>query len=107
MGSSQPTMRLDRFLWFARLVKTRGQAQDLAASGHLRIDGRPTDKPAAPVRIGCVIAFASPTGRVRALRIALLPTRRGGPDEGRACYSDLLEKDRPARATVDEAIARA
>lgn len=100
-------MRLDRFLWFARIVRTRQAAQELAASGRLRIDGRATDKPAAPVRIGCVLAFASPTGRVRALRIELLPARRGPPDEGRACYSDLLEMDRSTRATVDEATARA
>jgi ribosome-associated heat shock protein Hsp15 len=100
-------MRLDRFLWFARIVKTRSQAQDLAASGHLRIDGQATDKPAAAVRIGSVLAFANPAGRVRALRIELLPTRRGPPDEGRACYADLLEKDLSIRATVDGATARA
>ncbi len=83
-------MRLDRFLWFARIVKTRGLARELAASGHLRLDGRAVDKPASAVRIGCVLAFAAPGGRVRVLRIAALPTRRGPPQEARVCYEDLL-----------------
>jgi ribosome-associated heat shock protein Hsp15 len=85
------TMRLDRFLWFARLVKTRTVAQALASAGHLRLNGRPVDRAAAPVRIGAVIAFATPSGRVRAIRVAALPARRGPPAEGRACYLDLLE----------------
>lgn len=100
-------MRLDRFLWFARIVKTRAIAQEMAGSGHLRIDGRAIDKPAAPVRIGSVVAFATPAGRVRALRVLVLPQRRGPPEEGRACYDELLENTRSTRASVDAADARA
>lgn len=84
------TMRLDRFLWFARIVRTREIAQDMAASGRLRLNGRAVDKAAATIRIGTVIAFANPGGRVRALRIMALPHRRGPPEEGRACYEELL-----------------
>ena len=101
------TMRLDRFLWFARIVKTRGIAQHLAAGGHLRIDGRAVDKPATPVRPGCILAFATPGGRIRALRVEALPTRRGPPEEARACYSDLIENTGAPRAGVDAASARA
>ena len=50
-------MRLDRFLWFARIVKTRSFAQSLATAGHLRLDGRAIDRAAAPVRIGSVLTF--------------------------------------------------
>lgn len=100
-------MRLDRFLWFARIVKTRAIAQGMAGSGHVRIDGRAVDKPAAVVRIGSVVAFATPSGHVRALRIAALPQRRGPPEEGRACYDELLENGRSTRASVDAGDARA
>jgi ribosome-associated heat shock protein Hsp15 len=82
-------MRLDRFLWFARIVKTRPFAQALAVGGHCRIDGRRVDRAAAPVRVGNVLTFADHRGQVRALRIALLPQRRGPPAEARACYIDL------------------
>ena len=81
-------MRLDKFLWFARLVKTRPLAQALAASGHLRIDGRPIDRAHAEVRIGNVLTFAQGS-RVRVLRIEALPPRRGPALEAQACYRDL------------------
>lgn len=81
-------MRLDRFLWFARIVKTRGQARMLADAGHLRIDGRAVDRGHAAVRAGNVLSFAL-GDRVRVLRIVALPARRGPAEEARACYVDL------------------
>ena len=87
-GAGQ-AMRLDRFLWFARLVKTRSLAQSLAEEGHLRIDGRPIDRAHCPVRVGNVLSFPL-AGHVRALRVEALPPRRGPAPEARACYTDLL-----------------
>ncbi|UVO55959.1 RNA-binding S4 domain-containing protein [Sphingomonas sp. SUN039] len=84
-------MRLDRFLWFARISASRSFAQALAASGHLRIDGRPVAKAAAPVHIGNVLSFATHRGDIRVLRIESLPTRRGPPAEARACYTDMID----------------
>ena len=37
---AEATLRLDKFLWFVRLAKTRSFAQATAEAGHLRIDGR-------------------------------------------------------------------
>jgi ribosome-associated heat shock protein Hsp15 len=82
-------MRLDRYLWFARLCASRTIAQELASSGHLRIDGRATTKPAAPVRIGSVLTYPAHGGRVAIIRIEALPLRRGPPAEARATYTDL------------------
>ena len=56
------TMRLDRFLWFARIVKKREWAQAMATEGHLRVDGRAVEKAACPVRIGSVLTFATHAG---------------------------------------------
>ena len=81
-------MRLDKFLWFARVVKTRALAQRLAEDGRIRIDGRPVDRAHAEVRVGQVLSFAL-DDRVRVLRIEALPARRGPAPEARACYSDL------------------
>lgn len=91
------SLRLDKFLWFARIVKTRALAQQLAEGGRLRIDGRVVDRAHAPVRVGDVLSFAV-RGQVRVLRVEALPTRRGPPAEARALYSSL---DEPA-ASNDE-----
>lgn len=87
-------MRLDRFLWFVRLAKTRSFAQDAAEARRLRIDGRVIDRAHAPVRVGNILTF-SLNDRVRVIRIEALPTRRGPAPEARACYTDLTV-DAPA-----------
>ena len=83
-------MRLDRFLWFARIVKTRSFAQAMATAGHVRLDGRAVDRAAAAVRVGSVLTFATHGGEVRAIRVLALPVRRGPPAEARACYGELV-----------------
>lgn len=81
-------MRLDRFLWFARLAPTRGAAQGIVADGRPRIDGRPVARAHAAVRVGDVLTFAA-FGRVRVVRVDALPPRRGPAAEARACYAEL------------------
>lgn len=81
-------MRLDKYLWFVRLVKTRSLAQDLIAQGRLRLDGRVCDKNGADVRPGSVLSFPL-NDRVRVIRIEALPERRGPAPEALACYTDL------------------
>lgn len=81
-------MRLDRFLWFTRLAKTRDVAQAMAVDGRLRIDGRPIDRAHAPVRIGNVLTFFK-AGTVHVVRVEALPLRRGPAPEARLCYRDL------------------
>jgi len=82
------TQRLDLFLWFARLTKTRDAAKTIAAEGQLRIDGRRIERAHAPVRPGNVLSFAL-HGRVRVIRVRSLPARRGPAAEAQACYADL------------------
>ena len=82
------SLRLDKFLWFARIVKTRSLAQQLAEQGRLRLGGRVIDRAHAPVRVGDVLSFAV-HGRVRVIRVGALPTRRGPPAEARLLFDEL------------------
>ena len=95
-GAAEPAMRLDRFLWFARLVRTRALAQELATEGRLRLDGRVIDRAAAPVRVGNILTFAQ-RGQVRILRVEALPARRGPAPEARGCYAELTTGDDVAK----------
>jgi ribosome-associated heat shock protein Hsp15 len=85
------TLRLDKFLWFARIVKTRALAQQLAEEGRIRIAGRLAGRAHAPVRVGDVLSFAC-HGQVRVIRIETLPSRRGPAAEARLIYSELPER---------------
>jgi ribosome-associated heat shock protein Hsp15 len=81
-------MRLDRFLWWARLAKTRSAAQAIAEGGRLRLDGRAVEKASVAVRVGNVLTYAA-HGRVRVVRVEALPVRRGPAPEAQGCYTDL------------------
>jgi ribosome-associated heat shock protein Hsp15 len=84
------SLRLDKFLWFARIVKSRALAQTLAEQGRIRIGGRLIDRAHAPVRVGDVLSFAQ-RGAVRVLKVEALPARRGSPAEARALYTEIEE----------------
>jgi len=84
-------LRLDKFLWFARIAKTRAAARALAEAGRIRIAGRVIDRAHAPVRVGDVLSFAQ-RGAVRVLRVEALPARRGPPAQARALYSELTSE---------------
>ena len=89
-------MRIDRFLFFIRLAKSRTLAQAVIADGHVRVDGRRVEKPSEEVRVGSIVALPL-NDRVRVLRVVALPQRRGPAAEARDCYEELgIDEPRPA-----------
>lgn len=98
------SLRLDKFLWFARISASRRFAQALAESGRVRLSGRSVDRAHCPVRVGDVLTFATHRGEVRVLRVETLPVRRGPPAAARALYSELCSPvDEPNRAGLRDA----
>ncbi len=81
-------MRIDRFLFFIRLLKSRTLAQALIETGHVRVDGKRVEKSSEEVRVGSVVALPL-HDRVRVLRVLALPARRGPAAEARSCYEEL------------------
>ena len=89
-------MRIDRFLFFIRLTKSRTLAQVIVEQGHIRIDGKRIDKPSDEVRIGSIVALPL-HDQVRVIRVLSLPARRGPAPEARACYEELgIDDPKPA-----------
>jgi len=80
--------RIDKWLWHARMVRTRTAAAALAESGYVRLNGKRATSASQPVRVGDVITLALDRS-VRVLRVEALCERRGGAPEGRALYRDL------------------
>lgn len=95
-------LRLDKFLWFARLAKTRGAAQALAQAGHLRLDGRRVDRAHATVKVGSVLCVPM-LGGARVVRIETIPLRRGPAHEARACYTPLEDAQLSSAALTSRA----
>lgn len=82
-------LRIDKFLYFARLAKTRGRAQEMLREGNPRLDGRPLSSLHGEIRPGQVLTLAD-RDRLRAIEVLALPDRRGPAPEARACYVDKL-----------------
>jgi ribosome-associated heat shock protein Hsp15 len=91
------TIRLDKWLFQARFLKSRALASDLVAEGRLRVNGQPTDKPARAVGAGDILTFAL-HGRVRVVRILDVGERRGPAPEAQGLYEDLAPAIRPEQA---------
>ena len=89
-------MRIDRFLFFIRLAKSRTLAQAIVEEGYVRVDGKRIEKPSEEVRAGSIVALPLP-GHVRVLRVLELPSRRGPAGEARGCYEELgIDEPKPA-----------
>ena len=80
--------RLDKWLWFARVVKTRALAAKLVTAGHVRLNGTRAAGPDKPVRPGAVLTIALER-QVRVLRVVAPGERRGPYEEARRLYEDL------------------
>jgi ribosome-associated heat shock protein Hsp15 len=90
-------VRVDRYLFFIRLAKSRTLAQAIIEQGYVRIDGRRVEKSSEEVRVGSVVALPL-RGRVWILKVLNLPSRRGPAAEARLCYEEL-GIDEPKTAT--------
>ncbi len=82
------TLRLDKWLWFARFCKSRTLASNLCKSGRVRINKTPIDKPNHQIRAGDILTF--PQGsRIRVVKVAALGVRRGPAPEAQTLYVDM------------------
>lgn len=79
-------LRVDRWLWCARFYKSRGQAAEAVAGGHVHVNGARA-KPARRLAVGDYVEV-SQHGRAIALHVRAIPARRGPATEARACYEE-------------------
>lgn len=87
--------RLDKWLWFARVAKTRTLAARLVSEGFVRINGLRCDTPHKALADGDVVTIALEQA-VRVLRVLAPGARRGPYEEARLLYDDLSPPKEPA-----------
>jgi ribosome-associated heat shock protein Hsp15 len=87
-------VRVDKWLWAARLVKTRGLAVDALKGGRVQLNGERA-KPSKEVRPGDRIEFAS--GRLRLVLVVRATSVRRGPASEAALLYEETAESREAR----------
>jgi ribosome-associated heat shock protein Hsp15 len=92
-------VRLDKWLWHARLAKTRALAQKFVAKGHVTVNGALAHKYGAPIRPGDRVAVVLGPVR-RTLIVRDIGERRGPAAEARMLYD---EPNPPERLSWEEA----
>jgi ribosome-associated heat shock protein Hsp15 len=87
-GEGLTWLRLDTWLWHARLAKTRAGCARLIEAGGFRLNRQPVSKTHARIRPGDVLTFAW-GDEVRVWRVLALGTRRGPAEEAGRLYESL------------------
>jgi ribosome-associated heat shock protein Hsp15 len=85
--------RLDKWLWCARLVKTRTLSARLIEAGKVRVNGARVLKASRQVAKGDVITAS--LGRVAVVRVLGAAERRVSASLARALYEDLTPPAAP------------
>jgi ribosome-associated heat shock protein Hsp15 len=80
--------RLDKWLWFARVVKTRSLAARLVAGGYVRVNARRVQSPAKSIGPGDVLTIALDR-QVRVLRVIAPAARRLSAGEAAHLFEEL------------------
>lgn len=87
-NGSGESLRIDKWLWYARFFKSRSLATSMVAAGRLRVNRTPISKPHYQVRPGDVLTF--PQGpHIRVVEVVAIGTRRGPASEAQTLYTDI------------------
>lgn len=97
--SQNDSLRIDRWLWFTRFYKTRGQASAAVTGGHVKVNGERA-KPGSKIKEGDIIELVRGQLPFR-LEAGPLPARRGPASEMKLCYVEDDSTQQKRRALKD------
>ena len=82
------TLRLDVYLYYIRIFKSRSIATKFVSTNRLRISGQVTQKPHKMISIGDVLTI-SINDNIKILKVLDIPNRRGPYSESLNFYEDI------------------
>ncbi|WP_167143859.1 RNA-binding S4 domain-containing protein [Canibacter zhoujuaniae] len=102
-------VRVDVWVWAARLAKTRSQATAACKAGHIKVNGA-TAKPAHNLKLGDTVRSTLYSVE-RIYRVEAFATKRGSAAEAAALFTDLTPKlppkpERPAEIVRERGAGR-
>ncbi|MBB5702953.1 ribosome-associated heat shock protein Hsp15 [Ochrobactrum daejeonense] len=95
--------RIDKWLFFARVVKSRSLAAKLAASGKVRVNRDKIVQPAHQVKVGDVLTITLER-RILVYKVLAPGARRGPAPEAQLLYEDLSPPPSASTAPVEAAV---
>lgn len=90
--NGEERQRIDKWLVYARAVKSRSLAAGLVGAGHVRVNRDKIADPARTVKPGDVLTIALER-KVLVWRVLALAGRRGPAGEARALYEEIGAPD--------------
>jgi ribosome-associated heat shock protein Hsp15 len=93
---SEETLRIDKWLWYARFFKSRTLASRLCGSGKLVLNNQFIRKAHATLKVGDKLTFPK-NDDIRVIRVVALSTRRGPASEAVTLYEDLQPPQAPEK----------
>ena len=88
VASDYAHIRLDKWLFFARVIKSRTLAAKFISAGYVRINGEKTNQPSYKIKPGDVLTI-SLERVVKVYKVINCGVRRGPAAESRTLYKDL------------------
>ena len=82
------TLRLDTYLYYIRIFKSRSIATKFVLTNRLRISGQVTQKPHRMISIGDVLTMTI-NDKIKILKVLDIPNRRGPYSESQNFYEDI------------------
>lgn len=98
-AGASDAQRIDKWLWFARLTKTRTLAAEIVAAGKVRLNRARIEKPSHNVRVGDVLTVTL-NRRVRVFKVIALGVRRGPSASARELYEELTVEADPLKPSA-------
>ena len=98
------TLRLDLYLYYIRIFKSRSLATKFILSNRLRISGKVIQKPHKLISAGDVLTMTI-NDNIKIIKVLDVPSRRGPYSESLSFYLDLtpiktIPKDKAAKSKI-------
>ncbi len=82
------TLRLDIYLYYIRIFKSRSLATKFVLTNRLRVSGQVTQKPHKMISVGDVLTITI-NDNIKILKVLDIPSRRGPYSESLNFYEDI------------------
>lgn len=85
---ASPKIRIDKWLWYARVLKTRSLASKAVQAGHIRVNRNKVTSASHGLKVDDVLTIALHS-QIKVLKVEALGTLRGPAPEAALLYEDL------------------